>query len=109
MCDETATARVLCTSMLERLATPNNDVPLSGNSVRLLEHYLYDQLHLLTRQSRASCPLTYAFRHAQREVYPGKQPGYVYGELQSALCSLSNTHKARDFFATVLRELNANM
>lgn len=105
MSDETATARALCTSMLERLVTPGNVVPLSGNSVELLDHYLNNELHLLTEQPPASCPLTRAFKQAQCEVYPGKQPGYVYGELLLALCASGDTHKARDFFATVLREL----
>lgn len=59
---EIATARALCASMLERLVTPGHTVLVSGNSVELLEHYLYSQLHLLSKQPQESCPLTHAFK-----------------------------------------------
>lgn len=103
--EEYTTALTLCKQALLRLCNDAiTPVAPSAELINLIEHYKDGELHLLTDSAPEQCQLTHAFREAQRNAYPGKQPGFVAGELCVALCGGNGTDQARVFFRTVLDE-----
>jgi len=100
------TVQEQCETALDVLTNTPNPGGCPAEIYLPLQHYRHNVLHVYNDNTPPeTCPLTAAFREAQRLAYPGRQPPYVYGEILAAFSGQGDKKKTQTFLSTVIEQL----